>query len=497
LIDDVDNLVRALGTSTVFIAGLQQLRGFEFETLLGSGFECKENFIAGYPINAAAIWLYNGRIERYLQFKRNPATPEPNMVRGTNIYVFESRKASGRLTFAIAICADMLNDERIDDFRVAIGQHCPLLDFAFVPLRNPKQEHEEVKDGLKRFFQPASLGRVVTKLSALVYVNEPARGDKEEFGRSFIAFDYSLPANSNDSNGTFEVAIGSGYKSARFREDKQGLWSVTFKVIKMRHYGPGHGEARVISRAEHAANITEPLVFRVPSEVALWLIQTWRTRFGDFYLDLMQQASPKLAAEARKAFELGLTKASRDLIALWEKSIGMDDQLDRQTMRLFSMRTKESPRPGTWGLEKEVASLLWCHLLITLGAERNLLVEQNLPVHLQSSDWLVVFLCVGPRSWRDAVAQYRADHNHLPSDRLCLIVVVCLEGDPPWNERLANSDYARADADEDATDVGVGMASRFVCTAVNQIAEQLFQSRCFDDGVAAVASKASELFANR
>ena len=510
LIDLVEQIIAAReGGPIVFIVGLERIAIDDYNQLLERGFDGKKLGVQPTRrLNIAAIWIRGATgTQRYLQLKRSLSDAEQQeFAAGTEALVFTSPKQIGavRLNFAVAICSDFTNDERVMLFRRAMAESdVGSLELLFLLQMNEDQDALQFRTAIRAFYRPVSEltpnePLTDTDKCALVFVNNASKtADAGAFGRSAFHFRFGqlTTARPNDSQPTIAIEEQGGhdYRAAVFRENRASAYWVEFVPLHRVATMPGSGERRPFRQALHAdlTRDSRTLAFHELPAVIHWLLSSWDAAGRSITDDANMNF--EMNDDAKAAAIVALAAAWNAAIAWWRSMFGSDDNRARQLALLLNPHIS-ADEPRRWGMEASFARMLRAFLLLTTGKEREVHRSDESCAHVKLDGTLIAFVSGGGDStWRTIAQQYytkwRTRLDALGVDPL--LVVQDTTGTPPWNARYEPADITGGDDPRSIT--ASPRLRRVRCASAAPLYDLLCSSPGWQQGSESVAATVDEV----
>jgi hypothetical protein len=255
LVPLVDAIAAAAAKPLIIVAGLEHMMVEQYSGLrkLFDVAVDPVDLQSRRRVNAAGIWIATGdHTHRYLQLKRGLSDAEHNdFTHGVESFLFRSpdQRDGRRLNFAVGICADFTNRDRVLHWRRQAGVHenVTALDLMLLLQMNANQEAVQFRTAVSAYFEPPvplvapEVTLIPTDKSALVFVNQAATdATGATFGRSSVHFHFDgVVLKRSDGAPTFFLEDQSGYlhHSAIFREDRSSAYLVEYVPLHRRNVG--------------------------------------------------------------------------------------------------------------------------------------------------------------------------------------------------------------------------------------------------------------------
>lgn len=519
LIAEVDNVVGAAAKPVVVVAGLEHMTATQYAGLREK-FDRSTDPIdpqTTRKVNAAAIWIATAEgARRYLQLKRGLSDPEMNdFTRGTVSYCFVSpdQHPGRRLNFAIGICADFTNRDRVLHLRREMANHPEIaaLDLMFLLQMNRDQEAVQFRSAVGAYFEPPvpeaapEATFIATSESALVFINRAAPdANPATYGRSAVHFPFNQQAiKRSDGAPTFFVDDHSGFyhHSAVFREDRPCIYFLEYVPLQRRIVGAAGTNEPPIFRSALFCDLRQltgdELAFIEISPVIHWLLRTWECA----ELGIAQEAMANfrmIDVNAKSAAIASWRQSWRNAIEWWRTKLGGNDDQARRQMSILA-RDRKGLEPRRWHLDATVRLLLRSFLLLDIGNQRNIDVSSNPGANIEIDTRSTAFVSGrGNWTWRTAADEYYAAHRTLLDalGQSPLLVLQETAGDVPWNQTHELPRDITAPEHDNPDDITQAPRARTVrCTGTAQLYDLLCEAASFDEGAATIALKVDEVLA--
>ena len=311
-LDVLERIATAADRPAFALGGIEFLRFNQYRELLNS-----MNAMPDRPawladgrddqfVNAAFIAIRDakGRVQRYLQTKRNPSDGEfQSHFPCEETLLFQSDKQSNgdRLNFCVQICSDFASHHQVLDLRRACEQvGSRPLDFTFVLQRNKDQMVPHFKRSIAAYFEPPDQ-KVETGVGCLVFVNNAnaAFGDSLQWGKSMLLFPYDRrwriscsPTYWLDDDGPHN------HQAVIVRESGPTIYWLRYKPQYLVNRTPGSGQPGPFADNRAVALSIDEQVFPHIAEfkaiqpVAHWLVSQWTQSEPRFIKELREDGRP-------------------------------------------------------------------------------------------------------------------------------------------------------------------------------------------------------------
>lgn len=311
----LDQLAEQLKRPAVIIAGLEYLEAQQYLAIRQSLPEMtamtnwREDIPDGCVVNATAIWIHDGldgNIRKYIQPKLHPCDEESTyLYSGSNYLLFKSsnQEPGSRLNFCVQICSDFNNEQYVENLRRELAEHLTL-DLTFLLQCNRDQERTQLKEAIKKYFEPSS-GMVATENGCLLCVNNasPDMQNINVWGQSKFCFRYKHKCRELESPySTFWLKDEGDFdhQAVIFRESLPGIYWVTYVPHYLLRRIPGSDAplpfvGRKFCYEETLDNNSEngnsPLSFASIQPVCHWVNTEWEKGGHELYTENKKENS--------------------------------------------------------------------------------------------------------------------------------------------------------------------------------------------------------------